>query len=28
LRDADAELEPLLDRAMTELQRGFAGHDR
>ena len=28
LRDADAELEPLLERAMTELQRGFAGHDR
>jgi mycofactocin system transcriptional regulator len=28
LRDEAAELEPLLDRAMTELQRGFAGHER
>jgi hypothetical protein len=28
LRNADAELEPLLDHAMTELQRGFTGHER
>jgi TetR/AcrR family transcriptional regulator, regulator of mycofactocin system len=28
LRDEAAELEPLLDRAMGELQRGFAGHER
>jgi len=28
LRDPGTELEPLLDRAMTEVQRGFAGHDR
>jgi mycofactocin system transcriptional regulator len=27
LRNADAELEPLLDHAMTELQRGFTGHE-
>jgi TetR/AcrR family transcriptional regulator, regulator of mycofactocin system len=28
LRDEDAELEPLLDVAMGELQRGFGGHER
>ncbi|HST66737.1 MAG TPA: mycofactocin system transcriptional regulator [Mycobacteriales bacterium] len=28
LRDPDAELEPLLDLAMTELSRGFGGHDQ
>jgi mycofactocin system transcriptional regulator len=28
LRDEDAELEPLLDLAMTELSRGFGGHER
>jgi mycofactocin system transcriptional regulator len=28
LRDADAELEPLLELAMTELSRGFGGHER
>lgn len=28
LRDADAELEPLLDLAMTELSRGFGGHEQ
>jgi mycofactocin system transcriptional regulator len=27
LRDEDAELEPLLDVAMGELQRGFGGHE-
>jgi mycofactocin system transcriptional regulator len=27
LRDADAELEPLLDLAMAELSRGFGGHE-
>jgi TetR/AcrR family transcriptional regulator, regulator of mycofactocin system len=27
LRDADAELEPLLELAMTELSRGFGGHE-
>jgi mycofactocin system transcriptional regulator len=27
LRDEDAELEPLLDQAMTELSRGFGGHE-
>jgi mycofactocin system transcriptional regulator len=27
LRDSDAELEPLLDLAMTELSRGFGGHE-
>jgi mycofactocin system transcriptional regulator len=27
LRDEDAELEPLLDLAMAELQRGFGGHE-
>jgi mycofactocin system transcriptional regulator len=27
LRSEDAELEPLLDRAMTELSRGFGGHE-
>jgi TetR/AcrR family transcriptional regulator, regulator of mycofactocin system len=28
LRDADAELEPLLELAMTELSRGFGGHEQ
>jgi TetR/AcrR family transcriptional regulator, regulator of mycofactocin system len=28
LRDPDAELEPLLDVAMSELSRGFGGHER
>ena len=27
LRDEGAELEPLLDVAMGELQRGFGGHE-
>jgi TetR/AcrR family transcriptional regulator, regulator of mycofactocin system len=27
LRDAEAELEPLLDLAMAELSRGFGGHE-